>query len=224
MRSMSLARRKRGLLVVLGGVEGPSVIPCALAAGLTRAGWKGGVFARHWNRGAPLARVVGNLMSRGRHERESARLAALLQRQHAQHPGAPLALVAVSAGCWIALRAVEKLDGAVRVASLALLAPAISPAYDLSRAAERCGRIYSVRSPVDWFYLGLGTTLFGSADRVHGPSAGLRGWRHRPDNLREMCWRPAWARLGYLGNHTTVCAPGFIRRIVGPWVLASAEG
>ena len=59
-----------------------------------------------------------------------------------------------------------------------LLAPALSPGYDLTAALRAVRReIVVFWSPLDLIVLGAGTRLFGTIDRVKTVGAGLVGFR-----------------------------------------------
>lgn len=209
-------RRRRGLVVILGGIEGPSLAQHAVAAGLLRGRWRGAVVVHRWNGGVPLVRAFVNLMSRRKHERAADELLAILDVYRREQPGRPLHLLAVSGGCWVAIRMLEKwTDHAVETA--VLLAPAVSADVDLTAAAGRCRRgVCVVRSPLDFVMLGLGTLLFGTSDRRHAPAAGLRGFRRRPAGVTELSWRPEWMRLGHFGGHCTAVSSAFIAARITP--------
>lgn len=209
-------RRRRGLIVILGGVEGPSVYQRRMAQGLLRGGWRGAVHIHPWGRGVPFVRQFRNLMSSAHHEAEAAAATRILIEYRREHASAPIGLLAMSGGCWIAVRAMEQLPQGVRVRAAVLIAPAISRGADFSRAMTRCERMHAIRGPGDAFYLGLGTTLLGSSDRRHGPCGGWLGWRRTPAGFNDVSWRPEWRKLGYLGNHTSSAAVHFITAVVAP--------
>lgn len=214
-RADSPRRRRRGLTLILGGIEGPSSYNYAMGMGLLRAGYRGAVVRFHWNAGIPIVRSAINLMSRSHHERYSDELAREIEQQFRAHPGAPISLIAQSGGCWIVVRALEKLPPDVRVHCAVLLAASISPRADLGAAAAKCARgLYSVGGPGDFFFLGVGTTVCGSSDRVFGPCIGLLGLRGTAQGLVELRWRPEWLRHGYLGNHTSSAAQRFIECVI----------
>lgn len=210
-------RRRRGLAVVLGGIEGPSLFNHSMVLGVLKSRYRGSVVRFDWNAGIPLVRSLVNLIHRRHKERQADKLARLITDYHASHPGAPVSLVAQSGGCWIVVRALEKLPPNSSVHTAVLIAPSISPGYDISRAAARCaGGMVSVGGPGDYIFLGLGTLLFGTSDRVFSPSAGWIGWHHRPPGFVEQRWHPAWLKYGYLGNHTSSSARHFVAGVVGP--------
>ncbi len=219
-------RRRRGVAFVLGGIEGPSVAQVRVARGLVLGRWRGAIRIVEWNRGWPLVRPLVNLSSRTRHERESDNLVAAIREHRATYPMTAICLIGQSGGCWIIVRALEKLATAGETVDAAVLTvPAISPRYDLSRAAAACAtRIVSTHSRFDWVMLGVGTTVLGSADRRWGPAAGLVGWTHENSAkaVRALFWTPAWARLGHLGGHCTSAAPRLIARYIAPVFRAAA--
>jgi hypothetical protein len=109
-----------------------------------------------------------------------------------------------------------------------LLAPAVSPGYDLTRALASVRRELVVfSSRLDFALLGAGTWAFGTIDRVRGPGAGLVGFRPPPPGagveairqygkLRQYRWRASMLRAGYLGGHLGVDLPPFLKRYVVP--------
>jgi hypothetical protein len=142
-------------------------------------------------------------------------------------------LVGKSGGTGVIVRALENLpDGAVDVA--VLIAPAISPDYDLTRALRAVRREMVVFwSPLDLIVLGAGTKLFGTIDRVKTVSAGMVGFRPpgtpadgveqraQYDKLRQVRWRPRMSSTGYLGGHVGPDSPAFLRKYVVPLLRAS---
>ncbi|MBV8316887.1 MAG: hypothetical protein JOZ53_18265 [Planctomycetaceae bacterium] len=151
----------------------------------------------------------------------------------AGHPGAPVFLVGKSGGSGLMIRALELLPVDV-VERVVLLSPAVSPTYDLSRALHAVRREMVVFwSPLDVIFLGLGTRVFGTIDRVRTVSAGLVGFRvpggldapaRAPyAKLRQVRWRPAMARTWYFGGHLGPDGPAFLKKYVVP-LLQVAEG
>lgn len=216
-------RRRRGVIFILGGIEGPSLYARAMAVGLLRSRCRGAVVVHRWNAGIPFIRSARNLMSRAHHERCAAELAARIEAHRRDFPHTPVSLLGQSGGCWVIVRTLETLGPHRAVDRAVLLCPAISPGYDPSRAAAACrDGLVSIRGPGDLFMLGLGTSLFGTSDRRHTPAAGLVGWRRSARGFHDVTWRPSWLRTGYLGNHITSASPAFIRDIVGPWLATGA--
>jgi hypothetical protein len=140
-------------------------------------------------------------------------------------PGGAVYLVSHSAGSAVALTAVEALPPG-SVDRVVLLAPSLSAGYDLRPALRRVRCSIEVfSSSRDWFYLGLATGLFGTADRRHGPAAGRVGFRptvaDAPDaalyaKLRQHPWDPSLAWTGHHGGHYGAYQPGYLRAYVLP--------
>jgi hypothetical protein len=141
-------------------------------------------------------------------------------------PGSAVVLIGKSGGTGVVVKALAGLpEGAVDVA--VLIAPALSPTYDLTAALRAVRRELVVFwSPLDLIVLGAGTRIFGTIDRVKSVSAGLVGFRApRPSTdeqraqyakLRQVRWRPRMASTGYLGGHVGPDSPAFLREYVVP--------
>ena len=210
-------RRRRGLVIVLGGVEGPSFFNARIVHGLVAGRLRGAIRRIDWNDGIPFIRSAVNLMSRPHHEHWARIVADQIAAHRAAYRDAPVAIVSQSGGCWIAIRALELLPESCRITTAVLHAPAVSPQYDLRPAAARCERaIVSVEAIGDYVLLGAGTIIAGTADRRHTPAAGLVGWKSPPAKLISLRWRPAWLRRHHLGNHTTSAARRFVRDVITP--------
>lgn len=210
-------RRRRGVTFILGGIEGPSIYNYSIAMGILSGRYRGAVVRFDWNAGLFGLRSLVNLMSRRHHEKQSDRLAKRIVEHARAHPDSHISLVAQSGGCFVVIRALEKLPDDVTVHVAVLLAAATSPGYDITRAASRCNRaMISIGALGDFFFLGIGTMIFGTSDRVWSPSAGLVGWHYKHPRFIESRWHPSWTRLGYVGNHVTSSAAPFIRDVVTP--------
>jgi hypothetical protein len=140
---------------------------------------------------------------------------------------APVCLVAKSGGSGVAVKALELLPaGAVDTA--VLIAPALSPSYDLTRALQAVRReMVAFWSPLDLIVLGAGTRVFGTIDRVRTVSAGLVGFRPPAGaqrvqyaKLRQVRWGPKMATTGYLGGHVGADSPAFLKKYVVPLLRA----
>src|SRR5205823_309833 len=113
-------------------------------------------------------------------------------------------------GCAVVLAAAECLP-ADSLDRIVLLAPAVSPCYDLRRALAGARRgADAFVSERDWLWLGVGTSVAGTPDGGRGPAAGRRGfqppalaageeglaWR-----LRQHAWHPCVEWTGNHGGH-----------------------
>jgi hypothetical protein len=219
----SPTRRKRGLTLILGGIEGPSIYNYSIAMGVLQGRYRGAVVRFDWNAGLFGVRSLVNLMSRRHHRLQCDRLVEAITNHARAHPESPICLVAQSGGCWIVIRALERLPESLRIHTVVLLAAAVSPGYDITLAASKCsGSLTSIGAIGDYFFLGFGTMLFGTSDRAWSPSAGLVGWHYHPPHFVESRWHPSWTRLGYVGNHVTSSAAPFVREVVVPMLGESS--
>lgn len=215
-----------GRVLVLGGVGRLDILGVGLRYAAGAAGLPYRVEIFPWGHG--FGRWYADLTRADSRDRDAARLAEEIRRHRTDRPGSPVFIVARSAGAGIAVMALEQLD-ADAVERVVLLAPALSPAYDLGPALRAVRREMVVFwSPADLIILGAGTLLFGTIDRVRSIGAGLVGFRrprsnHSEDDqtrpyrkLRQVRWSPAMIALGHLGGHFGADSPGFLRKYVVP--------
>jgi pimeloyl-ACP methyl ester carboxylesterase len=147
-------------------------------------------------------------------------------------PGAAIYLVGHSAGCMVALAAVEELPPGT-VDRVVLLAPSLSAAYDLRPALRGVrGGIDVFCSRRDWLYLGLGTIVVGTADRRWSAASGRVGFRppEGPNEdltpyakLHQHPWNECQGWTGNQGGHYGGYQPAFLRAYVLP-LLVPASG
>lgn len=207
-----------GLVIVADGVGGLDLCGTALKHVIGSGGAGHRVRLRAWGHG--LGRWHRDLTDVANHEAQAASMAAEVAAWRADRPGSPVYLLGKSGGSGVVVRALEGLP-ADSVEAAVLLAPALSPDYDLTRALEAVRREMVVFwSPFDVFVLGLGTRVFGTIDRVRSVSAGLVGFRGEWAKLRQVRWRPSMASSGNLGGHVGPDSPAFLRRYVVPLLTA----
>lgn len=134
--------------------------------------------------------------------------------------GQEVYLVGFSCGGFVALRAVELLPADVKVRSLALVAAAVDPQHDLTKALDHVAQRLVVSWGLgDFAITGLGTYLFGTAEGTHTPSAGMMGIRHwssADPKVVQIQWRPDMIRHGNWGGHFTAMASGYVARFLLP--------
>jgi len=209
------------LLVVVDGVGRFQFAPYAIRWALRDLGSPIETVLFDWH--TPIVgEIWTDLMWRRRNRVMGARLARRLLRFHRDCPDRPIHLFAYSGGACVGAFACESLRGRKIVSTLLLVAPAVSPGFDLKpalRAVERCTILVS---PRDYVILGLGTTLFGTSDRISGKSAGMvgfagmgdlpRGSRADYDRCRQVRWDASLRRDGNFGGHAGWIAPAFLRR------------
>jgi pimeloyl-ACP methyl ester carboxylesterase len=193
------------------------------ARGLAAAGLPHEIVPFKWQQGFRAMLTFADLWRTEHHRREADRLAGLIRAAHATD-GGPVHVIAHSAGTALTCYALERLAPDEAVTSAALVGSGLSPGYDLSPALHRCrAGVLTVDSPLDLFLLGIGTCLLGTADRVWTPAAGMVGFRPPSDatvagKLTRVTWSPRFVRQGWIGGHTSVAAPGFVRTTLAGWV------
>jgi pimeloyl-ACP methyl ester carboxylesterase len=180
--------------------------------------------------GANFPFTMLNLQSRSIHNKAEAQLADAIAAWHQQHPAGRLILVAHSAGCGVVLGALPRLPENIAVETVLLLAPSVSPGYDLAPALERIDhRLHVFHSDRDTLFLRWRTGTFGTYDNVRTAAAGHLGFSadNLPAPLRSKLvqhpYAPAWSDLGNNGDHFGVLAPQFARTILAPLLTDRAD-
>jgi hypothetical protein len=221
-------RLHSGKIFLLDGIGGVRLLPRSWAAGLRAAGLEHDLEEFYWSNGVWAAPVFADAWTLRRNRRQAERLAERIRVYRRSHPDRPLHLLTHSGGSAIAVFALELLGPEEAVTSAVLANSGLSPGYDLTRALSRTtAGMLALHSPLDVFFLGLGGLLVGSMDRRRGAAAGLIGFR-RPsaapeaarvyERLREVWWRPALVRRGWLGTHIAAAARSFASGMLAPWV------
>jgi pimeloyl-ACP methyl ester carboxylesterase len=220
--------RETGLVLVADGVGGLDLCGTGLQYAAARAGLTHTVRVVPWCHG--FGRWLRDLTHVANHRAHAEAIAAEVQRFREVNPKAPVFLVGKSGGTGIVAKALERLpEGTVERA--VLIAPALSPEYDLSTALRAVRRELVVFwSPLDVFVLGVGTRLFGTVDRVGSVAAGLVGFRapasadpRQYAKLRSVRWHPKMGATGYFGGHVGPDSPRFLWRYVVPLLDVGSE-
>lgn len=217
------AQRPTGYLRILPGVENPFWEFWGVKRGLREAGIDQEVVLKNW--GVQLFGTFPNLIRIQSNRRKAVQLAADLAAIHHDRPDEEMTILGYSGGAAIALWTVEALPPDVKVDRLILVAPAVSPHYDLSTALahSRTG-IISFYSPRDWFILGWGTRTFGTMDRVRTNAAGRYGFVDSEGKLlqapgiTQISWIPAWRRLDHHGGHTGYLSRAWTREVLAKYI------
>ncbi len=153
------------------------------------------------------------------------RMADEVLSYHAAHPEVPIYLYAHSAGCTVAMKALESLPPCV-VERAILLSPSLSAEYDLCPGLERVrSGLHVFYSRQDWWYLGMSMHLLGTADRrFFSCCSGRHGFEEDALPLdcelrAKLCqreWQPEDRALGNNGGHYGNYQPDFLRVHVIP--------
>ena len=208
----------------LPGVSGESLIDHELRDGLRKAGFGGKIDIYDWTCKDP---GIPALHARQRNQEQASIIADRLVRQYRAQPNVPIYLTCHSGGSGPAVWALEQLPADVKVKALVMIAPALSPGYDLSKALSHVtGKAYNFYSPDDDLVLGTGTRLFGTIDGVRTDAAGRVGFTKPAGaddaqyaKLIAKPYETTWSRFGNVGGHIGPMTTPFVHAVVGPLML-----
>lgn len=208
----------------LPGVSGTSHIDYTLRQGLKNSGFDGPFEIYDWTCNDP---GLAALRNRARNEQQAQIVADLITKQFRDHPGQPIYLTCHSGGAGPATWALEKLPADVKVQGFVMLAPALSPTYDLTKALSHVtDKAVYFFSQADDLVLGTGTKMFGTIDGQKVESAGKVGFERPKDGdekqyakLLGKAYDKGWARFGNIGGHVGWMHASFVQAIVGPIML-----
>lgn len=225
-------RYERGLVLVVPGIEGPSIWSRNIALGLDDGGVASAIEMYDWTTGLPGALVV-NLTYLERNRKQAEMLAERIAEYQDEHPQRPVHLVGHSGGAGIAIMALDALPADRQIERAIVLAPALSPTYDLTTALARTRfGIYNFFSSRDVGFLMVGTSLLGPIDREFGISAGAIGFRAPRDasqedralyreRLRQIRWAPRMKLAGADGSHLGWASRRFAEEYLAPIIVES---
>lgn len=223
---------KPGVVFVVGGVSGMDPLGMGTKLVLPMLGIPHEVRNFPWNHG--VGRILKDLQDTRHMVRKAEELAEQIQKAHNENPGRPLFLIGKSAGAGLALAAAERLPAGT-LERLILLSPAVAPNFDLTLALRATRReVVTFSSPNDLFWLGWGTSNFGTVDRHYGPAAGQVGFVPPVDLSEEgqalyrkvvqVRWKPDMLWIGYVGGHVGTSLPNFVGSEVAPWLKTASTG
>jgi pimeloyl-ACP methyl ester carboxylesterase len=176
-------------------------------------------------------RGVPALHAHARNLIEAGNIARIVTQRASNYPGERIVLTSHSGGGAIAVWALERLPPGVQVDDVLLLAPALSPGYDLTAALRHVrGKMYVFWSSGDELILGFGCRLCGTMDGVYANAAGLVGFTMPPGadaeqyrKLDQIPYDPAWLRLGNFGDHVGPMSRRFAAAVLAPLVKGDAR-
>ena len=216
-------------LLHLPGISGYHWVDKQLLAGLREGGFSGTIDVHDWTGDDP---GLTSLFARERNEREAQIVADLIEKRFREHPKDRIVLTAHSGGTGILVWAMENLPKDVKVDTVLLLAPALSPRYDLTDALTHVrGGMYAFTSELDAFVLGTGTSTFGTIDGVKCDAAGRWGFEMPdgadPKQYEKLVPMPydakKWLREGNLGDHIGALNRRFARNVLSPLVAGGQD-
>ena len=171
------------------------------------------------------------LVATARHRAQSAALAQVIAARAAEHPEGRITVSAHSGGAGIVAWALEQLPPGVQIDTLVLIAPALSPTYDLSPALAHVRQtVYVFYSPFDVAVLGIGTKMLGTVDGQKVEAAGKVGFTSPPapadakqyEKLVQVPYRGDWIKLGNIGDHIGGLSRPFAKAILAPLLSGRA--
>jgi hypothetical protein len=196
-----------------------------MSLGLKQLGVEAEVQIYDWT---GIDRGIAALANVTRHQEQARLVAEMLTRRYRADPSVKIIVSTHSAGTGIIVWALEQLPDDVMIDELVLLASALSPEYDLSRALRHVRNgAYSFNSELDTIVLGAGTRAFGTVDRMKVDAAGKVGFR-KPANatdpeqyrkLHQFPYDADWMRFDNNGEHIGSMTRAFARSVIAPVVL-----
>jgi len=222
-------RMSRGLVVVLPGIEGRSAYNYDIARGLDEGGVSAGIEIFDWNTAIPGGLLI-NLTDYERNVDQARKLVKRIVKYQESYPGRAVHLIGHSGGAGLAVLALEQMPKERKLTAAILLAAAVSPEHDLTRALShtRYG-IFNYYSTADVGFLQLGTSIFGNIDRKHGPAAGAVGFetpsgmseasKSEYRKLHQIKWSRRMANYGNPGTHTGWSDRSFVRKYLAPLIV-----
>jgi pimeloyl-ACP methyl ester carboxylesterase len=210
-----------GLVVVLPGIEGASSLNSDIARGLYDGGVDYAIEVSDWT--SRVAGPIINERNETRNRRKAYEIAQHIAAYQITYPGRPVFVVGQSGGGAIAAWTAEALPAGHKIEGLVMLAPSLSPGYDLGPALAHCRRgILNHYSNLDLIFLGLGTIVTGTMDGEHTQSAGRVGFTKSYPGLYQIGWTREMAQSGNFGLHITSSSVDFVAGYVVPFIKAPA--
>ena len=216
-------------LLHLPGIAGERRVDHELIHGFQQAGYDGKARIYDWTEHDP---GLDALLAYERNHREAQKVADIIADQFHADPDSRIILTGHSGGTGLVVWALEDLPDDVKVQSVFLLASALSPEYDLTKALRHVrGNVYVFSSLGDSLVLGTGTRLFGTIDGIKSEAAGLAGFVMPKGADRELYaklvsepYQKQWLNFGHVGNHIGCMNRMFVANVMAPLLLKDLSG
>lgn len=166
------------------------------------------------------------LQSVERNRVEAKRVAEQIVALRRAHPNARIVIRSESGGAGPTVWALEQLPDDVFVDSVVMIAPALSPDYDLSKALRHVrGKMHAFSSTDDNFILAWGTRTYGTIDGKRVEAAGYLGFL-KPDDadatqydrLVQVKHQSSWSKHWNFGGHGGAMSPAFAKHVIAPLI------
>ncbi|WP_437188348.1 alpha/beta hydrolase [Planctomicrobium sp. SH668] len=221
-------RRRRGLVIILPGIEGYSCWNRNLLRGFASADVPYSIEIFDWTCG--WRRLFYNLQSDPLHCEKSIAIAEKIVAYRRQYPAAPVYLVGHSGGGGMTLKSLERLPNDQKITGAILLGVAVSPEYDYRPALSHIEKkLWNFTSLADCVILGLFTKLAGTIDEKKSICAGMVGFSKREltvpeaDLFCEMPYRSEYMFNGNFAGHFGFTARSFTKHRLAPLILTNEE-
>jgi len=204
----------------LPGVAGDGFWYDGLKRGIREANHSRQVLTVHWGAPGPLFSL--NFSNKSIHDQAERKLADALIRHRARFPKGRIDLIAHSAGCGVGLGALAKVPEELQIRQVVLLAPSVSPQYELSDALRRCKSMNVFTSTRDTTFLDWRTRHFGTYDRIKTKAAGHAGFDittlpyQLAGRLKQHPFDESHIHLGNNGGHFGAASRRFVASHVAP--------
>jgi hypothetical protein len=212
-------------LLHLPGIGGKRSIDVAMTRGFQQGGFAGQIDIYDWTeKDAGLHALIAT----ERNHKEAKLIAQQITERFDKDPSAPIYITSHSGGGGLAVWALEDLPERVKINTLLMMSPALSPKYDLTKALSHVsGKAYVFSSLEDVLVLSTGCTMLGTIDGVKTPAAGFGGFV-RPETgdagqyakLVPMPYNILWAQFDNMGNHVGGMTRLFARSVLAPLILS----
>lgn len=226
-------RSRQGLVMILPGIEGPSVLNASIRQGLMDGGLPYALEIYNWH-GPRTGFAFTYAWSETACRKRAAAVASRVQEYRAVYPGRPVFIVGHSAGGGIAIFAAEEIPEEDPIDGVIAIAPSLGPDYDLTKALTGAGgHVASCSSDKDMFLRGL-ITVGRNIDGDWGVTAGQQGFevpiaattecREAYSDLVQIRWTPDMAEEGNTGGHFGWTSPAWVAAHLVPIIDQWSHG
>jgi pimeloyl-ACP methyl ester carboxylesterase len=208
----------QGLVVMYPGVVNTTTEMASVYAGLRDAGNEQAIEVVPWE--MPFANFLMPTEFLASQRPWAKDEASRIAQYSAEHPGSPVTLLGFSGGAMMCILVAEEMPENTSVDWIIMMAPGVSPSYDLNPMLERTNRGAVVYwSAIDSFCSQI-TVSLGTLDGVFGPSAASFGFTTKSLKLTQIEWSSAFSQAGNDGGHTgSIASSSWIRDFVAPGIV-----
>jgi pimeloyl-ACP methyl ester carboxylesterase len=223
-----VAPNRSNIVMVVPGVGGDGAAYAQVVHSLEVQGSDDCLCVSDWGSSWPVFFI--SVSSMQWHRDAELRLAQQITQWRQKHPEGRIVLIAHSAGAGVALGAVARLEPGIVAGPIILLAPDLSPDFDLRPALGHADVIHVFYSSKDEFFQGIGPEIVGTYDRVHCDGAGLKGFTlanldaSEKGRVIQHPYRDDWQKLGNDGGHYDWLAEPFVAGVIKPIIDGDSGG